>query len=62
MTIETNRGKVTANKNILNYISVLACEAADKYRQDGANALAKDAELFSDMIYEVLKESGLYND
>lgn len=62
MTIETKHGKITGNRNLLNYISLLACEAADKYRQDGANALAKDAELFSDMIYEVLKESGLYND
>lgn len=62
MTIETKHGKITGNRNLLNYISLLACEAEDKYRKEGADALAEDAKAFSDIIYEALLESGLYKD
>lgn len=62
MIIETKHGKITGNKNLLNYISILACEAADLYRKHGADCLAEDAEEFSNAIYEALKESGLYKD
>lgn len=62
MTIATQHGKITGNKDLLNYISILAFEAENRYRQEGANALAEDAKEFSVMIYEALLESGLYKD
>ena len=51
MTINFNDGKkITANKYTLNYISLLASEAADKFEQEGSNALASEAREFFNYI------------
>ena len=63
MTINFNgviSRKVTANKSTLNYISILAFEAADKYEREGADALAKEARDFSNYIYNELEKTGLF--
>lgn len=63
MTVEIKGiGKVTANKDVLNYITLLAGEAAHRYEEKGYNALAKQADKFSTEIWKALDASGLYND
>ena len=54
-------GKITANEHLLNFISILAMEAADKYEHEGSGALAEDARSLSNQIYEALSKAGLYN-
>lgn len=54
-------GKITADKYLLNFISILASEAADKYEREGAGALAEDARELADQIYEALSKAGLYD-
>ena len=54
-------GKITADKYLLNYISILAMEAADKYEREGSGALAEDARDLSNQIYEALSNAGLYD-
>ena len=54
-------GKITADKYLLNFISILAMEAADKYEREGSGALAEDARDLSNQIYEALSKAGLYN-
>jgi len=61
MTVNTNYGKITANKDALNYISLLAGEAANKLKRDGAGALAEDAQELSNQIYDVLSAAGFYD-
>ena len=61
MTINFNDGKkITANKYTLNYISLLASEAADKFEQEGSNGLASEAREFFNYIYNELEKSGIY--
>ena len=54
-------GEVTANEHLLNFISILAGEAADKYEREGAGALAENARSLSNQIYEALSKAGLYD-
>ena len=54
-------GKITADKYLLNFISILAGEAADKYEREGASSLAEDARDLSNQIYEALSNAGLYD-
>ena len=54
-------GKITADKYLLNFISILAMEAADKYEREGSGALAEDARDLSNQIYEALSKAGLYD-
>ena len=54
-------GKITADKYLLNFISILAMEAADKFEREGAGALAADARDLSNQIYEALSKAGLYD-
>lgn len=51
-----------AAEYVWNYISILAFEAAERYRQCGCTALATEAEKFSRQIYDALKAKGLYKD
>ena len=54
-------GKITANEHLLNFISILAMEAADKFEKEGSCALAEDARDLSNQIYEALSNAGLYD-
>lgn len=54
-------GKITADKYLLNFISILASEAADKFEREGAGSLAEDARDLSNQIYEALSNAGLYD-
>ena len=54
-------GKITADKYLLNFISILAMEAADKFEREGSGALAEDARDLSNQIYEALSNAGLYD-
>ena len=54
-------GEITADEYLLNFISILAGEAADKFELEGAGALAADARDLSNQIYEALSKAGLYN-
>ena len=54
-------GKITADKYLLNFISILASEAADKFEREGSGALAEDARDLSNQIYEALSNAGLYD-
>ena len=54
-------GEITADEYLLNFISILAGEAADKYEREGAGALAEEARDLANQIYEALSKAGLYN-
>ena len=54
-------GKISADKYLLNFISILASEAADKFEREGAGSLAEDARDLSNQIYDALYKAGLYN-
>lgn len=61
MTINTREGKVTATKDVLNYIALLASEASESYKSRDRNTLADEADKFCGEIYNALKEVGLYD-
>ena len=54
-------GEITADNDLLNFISSLAGEAADKYEREGAGDLAENARSLSNQIYEALSKAGLYD-
>lgn len=60
MTINTKYGKITADQNMLNYISILAREAAEEYSREGYNGLEKEAMEFAQHIYNELEKAGTY--
>lgn len=60
MTVHTINGKITANKDTLNAISIAFAKAADKYKDEGANALAGRYDRVSEEIYNALKNTGYY--
>lgn len=60
MTITTSAGKINASKSTLNKLCLLACTAAERYRNDGMNALAKEADDISEAIHDALADLGYY--
>lgn len=60
MTVAGRYDKVTANKGTLNQISMWCTEAAQSYEKRGLPALAAHAREFGDLVYEMLKETGYY--
>lgn len=61
MTINSNSGKITADKDTLNYLSILAGEAADMFDKKGVHTLAKEARDFHQLIYDQLFSTGFYD-
>ena len=61
MTVNTINGKITANKDTLNSISIAFFEAANKYKDEGADALAGRYDRVSKEIYNALKNTGYYD-
>ena len=61
MTVNTINGKITANKETLNLISIAFLDAAKHYTNEGADAIAERFGRVSDEIYRELKESGYYD-
>lgn len=53
--------KVTADKYTLNFISILAREAAEAYRKEGCGPLADEAAGLANAIYDALDSKGFYN-
>lgn len=61
MTVNTINGKITANKVVLNAISIAFSTAADKFKDKGADALAERYDRVSEEIYTALKKTGYYD-
>ena len=61
MTVNTSKGKITANKAVLNVISVAFLDAAKSYKDVGLYELADYFDRVSGEIYNELKESGYYD-
>lgn len=61
MTVNTNLGKITATPRALNYILMIAEDAADRYEDQGLIHLKAETMVFSLGIKETLIKSGLYD-
>lgn len=62
MTIKLDEyGKISADEYTLNYISLLAGEAAERFEEKGVHVLAKEARELHNLIYNKLFEAGLYD-
>lgn len=53
-------GWMSAPKQELNFISILADKAAQCFTLEGKESLAKQAQEFSDTIYNALYDQGFY--
>ncbi|MBR4040178.1 MAG: hypothetical protein IKJ11_08800 [Clostridia bacterium] len=60
MTIKTSAGKINASKATLNKLALLAGTAAERYRNDGMNALANEADEVAEEIHAALADLGYY--
>ena len=49
-----------ATLELLNYLSILFDEAAENYEKDGFEQGAKKANQYSDELYEICNNNGLY--
>ena len=62
MTIKLDEySKISTDEYTLNYISLLAGEAAERFEEKGVYALAKEARELHNLIYNKLFEAGLYD-
>lgn len=61
MTVNTINGKITADKDTLNAISIAFLRAADKFKDEGAAALAGRYNRVSEEIYTALKDTGYFD-
>lgn len=55
------QSKLTADRGLLNLLSIYATEAAKQYQADGMDSLAEEAESISHQIFKALEKSGLYD-
>ena len=63
MTVEVKGyGKITANKSILNSLSLVFDTAEEKYKAEGKETMAKIMNEASWSIYNALNETGYYKD
>ena len=62
MTVELNEGKITANRDVLNTISLAFHEASERYEAVHCFALARDCKENANKIYDVLEASGYFKD
>lgn len=63
MTVEIKGlGKITASKDALNLISILASEASENFKNRGRDMFSKEAKQISHEIYEALESIGFYDD
>ena len=61
MTIKTNMGNITATKEMLNYLALLAWDAVKQNRLEGYLTIAEDAKALANDIHEALNANGYYN-
>lgn len=61
MTIKLRDGKITCDKHMMNYLSIVFSEAANHYESIGLNALARTARENSDLIFEALDACHYYD-
>ena len=60
MTVNTINGKITADKETLNLISIAFLDAAKHYTDEGAYGIAERFDRVSEEIYTALKNTGYY--
>lgn len=60
MTVNTNIGKITASKDVLNMLSISLSESADALASRGHNARAKQDATTATDIYYALDAVGFY--
>ncbi len=56
-----NRFNKEDTYTFLNYLSIFAYEAKERYKERGANALAKQADEFAQLLYDVCDKEGFYD-
>ena len=61
MTINTEVGKITASKEVLNYLSLVISEASKYYESKGSFALEKKARGVASEIFDALDDTGYYD-
>ena len=61
MTVNTSKGKITADKAVLNAISIAFLDAARSYKDEGLYELANYYNRISEEIYISLEEAGYYD-
>ena len=53
-------GRITASKDVLNYISIAMSEASYHFELKGLSALQKEAKEYANAIYNELDSKGYY--
>lgn len=61
MTIKTKDGKITCDKAMMNYLSIVFGKAAERYESLGLYGLAKQARENSNLIYNALDDCHYYD-
>lgn len=56
-----NRFNKEDTATFINFLSIFAYEAKERYRERGANALAGLADEFADALYNLLDSEGFYD-
>ena len=61
MTITNKYGeKITASKEVLNYLSLALEDGAERQAEKGHDVLEKAYQEWADLIYKALKDCGYY--
>lgn len=61
MVVETSYGKISANKDALDYIYLMMIEASKSYDSRGRSFLSKEARDNANAIYDALDDAGFYD-
>lgn len=61
MVVNTTFGKISANKDALNYIFLMMSEASENYNLRGRTALSNEAQKNADAIHDALESVGFYD-
>lgn len=61
MVVETSFGKISANKDTLNYIFLIMQEASESYKSRGRASLSKEVHNYANAIYDALNSVGFYD-
>lgn len=61
MVVKTSFGKISASKDVLNYIFLMMNEASESYNSRGRSSLSKQSLNDANAIYEALNAVGFYD-
>ena len=50
-----------ATLELLNYLSIILDEAAENYEKEEIHSVAKKVNYYSDELYNICRDNGLYN-